>query len=230
VSLLRRLTTTLSSKANALLDRFDDPGEALDLAYQLLVEQVQRVGRASKHLATAEQILAAEFTRLEKCRAEIATQAIEAVKQGRDDLAREALARCGVLQSGEASLVAEQNQIADDDRRFDDAAELLQDIVKIRAAKKESLKAIYSVSGDRTEIDAALEEMRDDVAEIGGAVERAEARSALLGAQAARIDALLASGALRDLSSSPEGIRAELDEARADDDVERELARIKRDV
>jgi phage shock protein A len=229
VSLLRRLTTTLSAKANALLDRYDDPAAALDYAYQLLVEQVQLVQRATEHLATAEQTLVVQLTCLEKCRAGLATQAGEAVREGRDDLAREALARWSVLRSGAASLAAEHDQIADEDTQFDAAAELLRDIVKVRAAGKEALKTTYSVTGDRAEIGAALAEMRDDVAKIGGAVERAEARSAQLRAQAARIDALLASGALRDLSSSPDAIRAELDEARADQDVERELARMKRD-
>jgi phage shock protein A len=230
VSLLRRLTATFSAKANALLDRYDDPAEALDYAYQLLVEQVQLVQRATEHLATAEQALVVQLPHLEKCRVELATQASEAVRAERDDLAREALARWVVLRAGAASLTNEHDQIADEDTQFDAAAGLLQDIVKVRAATKEALKTTYFVTGDRAEIEAALAEMRDDVAKIGGAVERAETRSGQLRAQAARIDALLASGALRDLSSSPDAIRAELDEARADQDVERELARMKRDI
>jgi phage shock protein A len=230
MSLLRRLATTLSAKANEILDHYDDPAEALDYEYQLLLEQVERVGRATELLATGEQALIFHLSLLDNCRVGLEKQAGEALREGRDGLAREALARCAVLRTGAASLAAEHDQIADEDRQFDAAAEILQDIVKIRGAKKESLKATYSVTGNRAEIESALAEMRDDVANIGAAAGRAEARSAQLRAQAERIDVLLASGALRDLSSSPEGIREELDEARADVDVERELERMKRAV
>ena len=228
MSLLRRLTTTLSEKANELLDRFDDPGEALDYAYQHFLEQLGRVREAVTHLAIAQQHLVLQSARLEDCAAELEAQAREAVKAGRDDLAREALARRSVIRSGLVSLASERDQLSDEQQRFIDAAGLLESRVEILSTRKESMKASYAVTGSKAEIEEAIAKIRDDVANVSVTVQRAENKSAQLRAQSGRLEALLASGALRDLASSPESIGTELRQARGSEDVERELATIKR--
>jgi phage shock protein A len=228
VGLLRRLATTLSAKANELMDRVDDPREALDYAYQLLVEQLGRVRQGVTHLAIAQQQLVLQSARLEECSAELEAQAQEAVKAGNEGPAREALARRRVINSGLASLAGERDQLSDEQERFIDAARLLESEVEILGARKESMKASYAVTGAKAEIDEAISKIRDHAAKISDTVQRAEDRSAQLRAQSGRIDALLASGALRDLASSPESIGTELRQARGSEDVEGELAKMKR--
>jgi len=227
VSLLRRLTTTLSAKANELLDRFDDPRDALDYAYQLLFEQLGRARQAITRLATAQQHLVLQSAQLEECAAQLEAQARETVRAGHDDLAREALARRNVIKLGVTSLASESDQLSDDQERFIEAARLLESEVEILGARKESMKASYAVTGAKAEIDEAISKIRDDVTNFSVTVQRAEDKSAQLRAQSGRIDALLASGALRDLASSPESIGTELRQSRGSEDVERELATIK---
>jgi phage shock protein A len=228
VSLLRRLTATLSAKANDLLDRLDNPGEALDYAYQLLIEQLGTARQAVTRLELAEQHLAVESARLEDYAPGLETQARKAVSEGRDDLAREALARRSVIKTGAMSLARERDQIAEEDDRFTDAVGHLEDMLAVLAAKKEAHKASYAATGAKAEIDKAVAQTRDDVSKVGVVVARAEARAAQLRSQVERIRALLASGALLDLASSPESIRTELDVARRSEDVARELVAIKR--
>ena len=228
MSLLRRLTATLSAKANDLLDRLDNPGEALDYAYQLLIEQLGTARQAVTRLELAEQRLAVESARLEEYAPGLETQARRAVGEGRDDLAREALARRRVIKTGAISLARERDQIVEEDDRFTDAVGHLEGMLAVLAAKKEALKASYAATGAKAEIDKAVAQTRDDVSNVGVVVARAEARAAQLRSQVERIGALLASGALLDLASSPESIRTELDVARRSDDVARELIAIKR--
>ena len=227
MSLLRRLTATLSAKANDLLDRLDNPGEALDYAYQLLSEQLGTARQAVTRLELAEQHLAVESARLEEYAPGLETQARKAVVEGRDDLAREALARRSVIKTGAMSLARERDQIAEEDDRFTDAVGDLEGMLAVLAAKKEALKASYAATGAKAEIDKAVAQTRDDVSNVGVVVARAEARAAQLRSQVERIRALLASGALLDLASSPESIRTELDVARQSEDVARELVAIK---
>ncbi|HXY43024.1 MAG TPA: PspA/IM30 family protein [Acidimicrobiales bacterium] len=228
VSLLGRLTTTLSAKVNELLDRLEDPGEALDYAYQRLFEQLGKARQAIAHLASARQHLVLQSAELEEYASELESQAREAVKAGRDDLAREALARRSVIKSGVASLAREGDEFSEEEERFIHAAGLLQSQVEILGARKEAMKASYAVTGSKAEIDDAISKIKDDVAKVSVTVRRAEEKSAQLRAQSKRIDALLVSGALRDLASTPESIAAELREARGSEDVERQLATMKR--
>lgn len=227
MTLLRRLSTTLSAKANELLDRFDDPGEALDYAYQLLLEQFEGARQASVHLATARQQLVLRAVQLEARAAELDAQAHEAAEAGRDELAREALARRNVISSGVASLESESDELSDEEQLFTQATRLLESEVEILGVQKDAVKASYAVTRDKAEINEAVSKILD-VADVGVTVRRAEDKSAQLRAQSNRIDALLASRALLDLTSSPGVIGTELHEARRSEDVERELGKIKR--
>jgi len=227
VSLLRRVATTLSAKADQLLDRYEDPCDAIDYAFELLLEQLEGVSRAATDLATAQQHVAIQSGQLEQYASVLQTQAREAARLGRDDLAREALARGHVMKSGAASLIAEGNELADEEEQFISIARLLEKKVPVLQSRKEGAKASYAVTGAKAEIDEAVSDIRDEVATVSVAMHRVEAMAAQLRAQAASIDALLASGAVSDLNSSPESIDAELRQARASADIARDLASIK---
>lgn len=228
MSLLQRLVTTLSAKANELLDRVDDPREALDYACQLVFEQLGRVQQAVTHLVTARQDLVLGSARLEKRAGEFEAQARACVSAGRDDMAREALARRHVLKAGATSMSAETDQLVDEDERFIDAARLLEGKVENLRVTKESLKASYALSGDKAEIERAISEVRAEAASVRVVIQRAEDQASLRRAQLGRVDALLASGPLRDLAATPEAISSELRDVRGCGEVEHELRTIKR--
>ena len=191
-SLLRRLTTTLSAKANELLDRYEDPCEALDYAYELELEQLRIVQQAIEHVTTAHQHLEFQSAQLEEAAAALEARAREAVTLGREDLAREALVRCSVIKAGIASLSAQGDELADEDDRFSEAARLLESKVEILGARKEAIKASYAITGAKAEIDETVSEIRDEVANVGFAVQRAENKVAELRARARAIDQLSA--------------------------------------
>jgi hypothetical protein len=156
-------------------------------------------------------------------------QAEDALRAGRDDLAHEALVRCGVRRNGAESLATEHDQIADEERKFDAAAQLLEVIVKLRPARKEYLKASYSLSGDKPEIEVALAGMRDDV---GTSVVPWGAPKSYPRGWRPKLPYRRANGGWGPWRSLllTEEIRAELDAARTVEDVRRDLDRMKRSI
>jgi phage shock protein A len=226
MSLLNRLTSTLSAKANELLDRFDDPKAAIENAYQRLFDELGGIQRAESQLDEARRALLRRSEELEQCAAELETEAQAAAASGRADLAREALARRVVLRSGVASLGAEESELKKEDDRIDDAATILETKLPVLRTQMEALKAAFVASGNRTEIDDAIVNLDNDRAAVAAAARRAEERAGQLRAQAARIDALVAPGAVRDLSWSPGPIEREVAAARHSIEVDRELASI----
>lgn len=228
MSLLGRLTETIAGKMNAVLDRFDEPGEALDYAYQLELEQLLRVRRAVMDVAASQRQLASRSEQLRAAVPALERLARDELSLGREDAAREALARRVVLGRGLEQMAAQAETIGTEEERFARAADRLDDKVGALAATRAALKARYAATGSRADIDQVVSELRDEVREIDAAVRRAEARVAEVGERTAGIDRLLASGALYDLSRPPPAIEAELDPVRRSDEVADELARIRR--
>jgi phage shock protein A len=230
MSLLGRLTETIATKVNALLDRFDEPGEALDYAYQLELEQLLRVRRAVMDVASSQKHLEVQVEQLRQAASGLEARARKELSTGREDNAREALARRTVIERGLASIVTQAETIAGDEHQFVRAADRLEDKVNALAARKGAMKARYVATGSRADIDHVVAELHDEMRDIDSAVRRAETRVAEVNSRTAAIDRLLASGALYDFAQSPLPIEAELGWVRGSDDVERELARIRRSL
>jgi phage shock protein A len=223
MGLAKRLASTLSAKANELLDRYDDPKAAIDYAYQRLFEELERMGRARSRLDDAIEGLRHNSDELEMCAAELEGEAQSAAVSGRADMAREALARRLVLTNGVASLGAEQTELRDEENRLVDAATFLETERFVGRAQIEAVKARFMASGDRSEIDETLLNLEKDRAAVAAAVQRAEDRAEQVRAQSARIEALVTTGGVRDLSRSPVPIENEVALARKSVEADQEL-------
>ena len=148
---------------------------------------------------------------------------------GRDDLAREALARrAGVtaqlddLDHQHASLQAEED-------RLTLAAQRLQAQVEAFRTRKETVRATYTAAEAQTRIGEALAGVSEEMGDVGLAIQRAEDKTTQMQARAGAIDDLLASGALESAAGGPrDDIQAELDRlsATVDIDIQAELDRL----
>ncbi len=105
MSIFARMSTLLKSNINALISKAEDPEKILN---QLIIDMRQQFLEARKQVAVAiadEKRLKRQYeSELEKAR-EWEKKAMTAIKAGRDDLARQALAR-----KGEHDTLAEQFQ------------------------------------------------------------------------------------------------------------------------
>jgi phage shock protein A len=85
----------VKSKANKLLDRYEDPRETLDYSYQKQLELLQQVKRSTATVITAKKRLELQKVKLQQNIEKLDSQAIDSVNAGRDDLARLVLERQG---------------------------------------------------------------------------------------------------------------------------------------
>ena len=224
VRLLKRLATNLSGKANQVLDRIDDPGDAVDLAYQEELEQTARVHDAVGSVAGCCSRLSALNVKLSSAGSSLEQLARRSIRAGNRELAREALARRHVIDAGRLSLVAEAERLADEERHLAAAALVLEAKVSETGAKKEALKQIFKASGDRSELEREVAEIRAQTDGVRLAVHRAGEMVRQVTGRATAIDSLLESGALEDLEVTPPALAAEIAAARGQEAVDEEMS------
>src|SRR5262249_8496641 len=97
--LIERTTNIIKAKWSKLLDRAEKPSEQLDYSYEKQLELLQNVKRGVADVVTAKKRLELQTQSLEQNVVKLDTQARQAVAQGREDLARQALERKSAVQS-----------------------------------------------------------------------------------------------------------------------------------
>src|SRR5258708_19749534 len=95
----RRSSNVVQQRANAAADRLEDPGQALDLSYEKLLEEQQRMRRALVDATTGQKRLENQAADLDARVAKLNSQAQAAVQQSPHHLATHALTHPAVLQA-----------------------------------------------------------------------------------------------------------------------------------
>jgi len=229
MGLLERMSTTVKAKMSKIMGQFEDPRETLDYSYEKQLELLQNVKRGVADVTTSKKRLELQKARLQASLDKADAQAKEAVKSGRDDLAKMALERKIGLQSQEESL---DQQIADleaEQQKLMAAESRLATKVEAFRAKKETIKAQYSAAEAQVKVTESVTGISEEMADVGLAVERAEEKTESMKARSAALDELLESGVLEDYSGGDK-IDKELAKAKAAGDVDAELARLKSEV
>jgi phage shock protein A len=228
MSLTARLRTIFRIKATRAVDRLEDPREALDDSYDQQVKMLQQVRHGLAAVATGKkrielhgQDMGARYQRL-------TLQAQEALSQGREDLARTALERRSLLErqvatvrDQHAALLHQQAQLQENERR-------LAERVATFRTEKEAIKATYTASEAQARANEAAAGLGSYMSDVGANLTRAKDRVAQMQARAAATDELLASGALDDLTATPDAdLERQLSKGAAKADVERQLQSMK---
>ncbi|MFI9270812.1 PspA/IM30 family protein [Kitasatospora sp. NPDC052896] len=232
MSILRRIAALFRIKANKVLDRAEDPREALDYSYAKQVELLQQVRRGVADVATSRKRVELQLAGLDQSAEKLRGQAQQALAVGREDLAREALTRRtaalaqrGDLETQEASLQAEEEKLTQ-------ASQRLQAKVDAFRTRKETIKASYTAAEAETHIGEAVTGISEEMGDVGMAIQRAQDKTEQLQARAGALDELMASGALEDATApvAQDDLQSRLDAITAGGDVEAELARMKAEL
>src|ERR671923_830702 len=96
--LMQRTMDIIKAKWSRLLDRAEKPSEQLDYSYERQLELLQNVKRGVADVVTAKKRLQLQTQTLEQNVVKLDTQARQALGQGREDLARQALERKSAVQ------------------------------------------------------------------------------------------------------------------------------------
>src|SRR6204780_1238071 len=99
MSVMKRVSMIFRAKANKALDKYEDPRETLDYSYTTQLELLQKVRRGVADVATSRKRVELQMNQVQQSADKLDRQARDALGQGREDLAREALSRKAGVQS-----------------------------------------------------------------------------------------------------------------------------------
>ncbi|MFY9141103.1 MAG: PspA/IM30 family protein [Thermacetogeniaceae bacterium] len=230
MGLLARISTVFKSKINKIVDRMENPQETLDYSYEKQLELLQNVRRNITNVVTAKKRLELQTVKLKNDLNKLDEQAKEALRQGREDLARMALERKVAIEQQIQGLEQQVNSLQQEQEKLTQVENRLRAKVEAFRTKKEVIKAQYSASEAQVKIGEALTGLSEEMADVGLAIERAEHKTEEMQARAAAIDEMIASGILDDTFGEKDSVEAELKKMQAAGRVDDELARLKKEV
>ena len=231
MSVMKRVSMIFRAKANKALDRMEDPRETLDYSYQRQLEMLTQVRRGVADVATSRKRVELQMNSLRQNQNKLEGQAKQALGAGREDLAREALARRAALQSQLTDLENQYQSLQADEEKLTVASQRLQAKVESFRMQKETIKATYTAAEAQSRIGEAVSGISEEMGDVGMAVQRAQDKTAQMQARAGAIDELMASGALEDMTGTPrDDIQAELDSMRGGQNIDLELERLKGEI
>ena len=231
MGLLSRTSTIIKAKISRFLDRFEDPRETLDYSYNKQVELLNKVRRNIASVVTAKKRLEMQLEKLRGNVERLDEQAREAVKLGREDLAKIALQRKYRTLS-EISLLEKQiDSLAKEQERLEAAEKRLAAKIESFRAYKEVIKAQYTAAEAQVKITEAVTGISEEMEDVGMTIRRAEDKTEEMKARALALEELVEKGTLTDvLMAGKDEITRELEKITEEAKVEEELEAIKREV
>src|SRR5918912_757832 len=222
-----RISSVVKQKVNALLDKYEDPREALDYSYQKQLELLIKLRRSLAEVVTAKKRLEMQKQKLMDNTKTLDEQARRAVDAGREDLARLALERKNAnlvqiqdLTKQISDMEAEQAKLEQTERQTSTKVEEFK-------SKKEVIKAQYSAAEASTKVKESVTGLSEQMADVGMAMSRAEDKTEKMRAKSQALDEMIDSGVLTDYTSSKSDIERELEKVSMKGSVDEELAKIK---
>jgi phage shock protein A len=227
-SIWDRFLNIFRAKANKVLDKAEDPRETLDYSYQKQTELLQRVRRGVADVATSRKRVELQVVQLAQEADKMTAAAQNALSQGREDLAREALTRKSGLQNQMSDLQTQRDLLAQEEEKLVRASTQLQQRIDAFRTQKETIKATYTAAEAQTRVNEAFSGLSDELGDVGQAIQRAQDKTLQMQARASAVDELLASGALEDPSMTyKDDVTRELEALASTSAVENELAQMK---
>ena len=218
--LMERTMNIIKAKWSKLLDRTEKPSEQLDYSYEKQLELLQNVKRGVADVVTSKKRLELQTQTLEQNVVKLDTQARQAVAQGREDLARQALERKSAAQSQLQGLDGQIKQLEAQQEKLVASEQQLSARVESFRSEKEVIKAQYSAAEAQVRIGEAATGIGEQMAD----------KTQEMQARANAIDELTASGALEDFTSDQSPLDRELAQMASQSQVDQELEQLKKEV
>jgi phage shock protein A len=226
MGLLNRMSTVVRAKMNTVMDRVEDPNETLDYSYQKQLELLQNVKRGVAEVTTSKKRLELQKAKLAQKMDQLDSQAREAIKSDREDLARQALESKSALSVQAQSLDQQIADLGQEQAKLEATEGRLSAKVESFRVKKETIKAQYSAAEAQVKVTESLTGISEEMADVGLSVQRSEDKIETMKARSLALDELVEKGTLEDFTGSDD-IERELAKIQAKSSVESDLARLK---
>jgi phage shock protein A len=228
--LMSRAATVIKAKFSKLLDRAENPNETLDYSYERQLQLLQNVKRGVADVVTSKKRLELQTKTLEQSLVKLDTQAREALAQGREDLARQALERKAGIQGQLQDLDVQVKGLEEQQQKLVASEKQLSAKIEAFRSQKEVIKAQYSAAEAQVRIGEAATGIGEQMADTGLAIQRAKDKTEQMQARASAIEELTESGALDDFTSDSTALDRELSQMSQQGQVDRELEAMKAEL
>src|SRR5438067_5631970 len=212
-----RLATFFHIKANAALDKAEDPGQVMDYSYSKQVEQLQQLRRSIADVVTNEKRLEMQQAQLIQKTNTLDQQAVQALQANREDLARMALQRKETLLAQINSYEQQLAQLKAQEEKLISMERTVSARVEAFRTQKEMVKAQYNAAQAQVKINETVTGISEEMTEMNLAMQRAQDKVLTMQARANAMDTLIEEGTLGDQGLLGPG---------SNDPLERELRQI----
>ncbi|HEY0580268.1 MAG TPA: PspA/IM30 family protein [Candidatus Nitrosocosmicus sp.] len=230
MSFSNRFINLIKQKVNKVLEKHEDPREALDYSAVKQTELIQRLRREIVEVVASKKRLEMQRARLLENINKLQEQAKAAVKAGRDDLATLALERKNANLAQMKDLDAQIMEIQNEQDKLENAEKRLSIKVEEFKSKKEIIKARYSSAEAEVRIKENITGISEEMSDIGVAMSRAEEKTDAMKSKAMAIDDMIDSGSLVDYTDNKDQIESELEKTEIKSKVDDDLAKLKSSI
>lgn len=228
MSLWKRFFAIFRGKAYKAVDSMERVDETVDLAYNDQLQQLRRVKMGVADVTTAKVRIDQQVQSQKALIDKLDGQARDALQQGREDLAREALTRKAAAAHLLDGLEQQLTTLADQQEKLVSGQKALAMKIESFRTQKEVIKAQYSAAEATVRIGEAATGIGDSMFDAGQSIGRAKDKVEQMQARANAIDELTASGALEDFTGSTDDhITRELSLVSQSKQVDDDLAKLK---
>ncbi|HYY39743.1 MAG TPA: PspA/IM30 family protein [Nitrososphaera sp.] len=224
---MNRISTVISQKVSTLLDKFENPQEALDYSYVKQLEMLNKLRRSLAEIMTSRKRLEMQKSRLWDNIRLLDEQARKALESGREDLARLALERKNANLIQTQSLDKQIAEMKEEEGKMEEAEKRMSVKVEEFKGRKEIIKAQYSAAEAQVKIKESVTGISEEMTDVGMAMQKAEEKTERMRAKSQALDDMINSGVLTDYTSNKDEIERELEKVTVQNSVEEELAKLK---
>ena len=227
MGLTNRLSTVIKQKVNQLLDRYEDPRQALDYSHVKQTEMLNKLRRDIAEVVTSKKRLEMQKAKLWDNIRTLDEQARRSIEVDREDLTKLALERKNANLLQVQGLEKQIAEMQNEQEKLEQTEKRLSAKVEEFKSKKEVIKAQYSAAEAQVRIKESVSGISEEMTDVGVSMNRAEDKTEKMKAKAQALDEMINSGVLTDYTSNKDDIEKELEKITVNGSVEEELAKLK---
>ena len=224
---MNRISTVIKQKANVLVDKYEDPREALDYSYTKQIELLNKLRRDIAEVVTAKRRLEMQKAKLWDNIRTLDEQARRSLDADREDLAKLALERKNANLLQLQGLDKQISEMLTEQEKLEQTEKRLSTKVEEFKSKKEVIKAQYSAAEAQVRIKENVTGISEEMTDIGMALNKAEEKTEKMKAKSGALDEMIDSGVLTDYTINKDSIEKELEQVTVRSSVDEELAKLK---
>jgi phage shock protein A len=229
-----RLATFFNIRANAALDKAEDPGQVMDYSYSKQIEQLQQLRRSIADVVTNEKRLEMQQSQLIEKISRLDQQAMQALQANREDLARMALQRKETLLVQINSYEQQLAQLKAQEEKLLNMERTISARVEAFRTQKEMVKAQYSAAQAQVKINETVTGISEEMTEMNLAMQRAQDKVLTMQARANAMEELIDQGTLSEQgmlgAGSSDTLERELQKISTEQNVEAQLQAMKQQL